>query len=74
MRIHGEDEWLNTFILDPGWVQTEMGNQGARTFGIEQAPTTVEESVNGMYNVLTTATKEKWGGKVVLYTGEVQVF
>lgn len=74
IRINAEDEWLNTFLLDPGWVQTEMGNEGARTFGVEKAPVTVEDSVNGMYEVLTTATKEKWGGKVVLYTGEVQIF
>ena len=72
VRINAEDEWLNTFVLDPGWVQTDLGNEGARTFGIEQAPTTVEESVAGMYRVLSTTTKEKYGGKVVLYTGEVQ--
>jgi len=74
VRINAEDEWLKTFVLDPGWVQTEMGNEGARTFGMQEAPTTVDEAVNGLYNVLTTATKEKYGGKVVLFTGEVQVY
>jgi hypothetical protein len=74
VRINAEDEWLNTFVLDPGFVQTDMGNEGARTFGMEQAPTTVGESVGGMFQVLTTATKEKYGGKVVLYTGEVQAW
>ncbi|KXX80209.1 Norsolorinic acid ketoreductase [Madurella mycetomatis] len=74
VRINAEDEWLNTFVLDPGWVQTEMGNAAARMFGIAEAPTRKEDSVNGLYDVLTTATKEKYGGKVVLYTGEVQVY
>ena len=74
VRINAEDEWLNTFVMDPGWVQTEMGNEAARLFGVAEAPTTTEDSVNGLYNVLTTATKEKYGGKVVLYTGEVQVY
>lgn len=74
VRINAEDEALNTFVLDPGWVQTDMGNAAANHFGIAAAPTTEEESVNGLFNVLTTATKEKYGGKVVLYTGEVQVF
>ncbi|KXX76489.1 Norsolorinic acid ketoreductase [Madurella mycetomatis] len=74
VRINAEDEWLNTFVLDPGWVQTEMGNEAARLFGVPQAPTTKEDSVEGLYNVITTATKEKYGGKVVLYTGEVQVY
>ena len=27
------------------FVQTEMGNAGARAFGMEQAPVTIEESV-----------------------------
>lgn len=74
VRINAEDEWLNTFVLDPGFVQTELGNEGARTFGMEEAPTTVDESVGGMVDVLTTGTKEKYGGKVVLYNGEVQVY
>ncbi|KAK2032006.1 aflatoxin biosynthesis ketoreductase nor-1 [Colletotrichum zoysiae] len=72
VRINAEDEWLNTFILGPGFTQTEMGNAGAREFGLEEAPLTVEECVNGMYQVITTATKEKHGGKMVMYTGEVQ--
>ena len=62
------------FVLDPGFVQTDLGNEGARAFGMKQAPTTVDESVGGMYQVLTTATKNKYGGKVVLYTGEVQTW
>ena len=74
VRINAEDEWLNAFVLDPGWVQTDMGNAAARTFGVAEAPTTAEESVSGLHRVLTTATKEKYGGKVVLYTGEVQIF
>ena len=72
VRINAEDEWLNSFVLDPGFVQTELGNLGARTFGMVEAPITVEDSTGGMYNVLTTATKEKYGGKCVLFTGEVQ--
>ena len=74
MRINEEDEWLNTFTLDPGWVQTDMGNASAQHFGIDAAPTTEEDSVNGLFNVLNTGTKEKYGGKVVLYTGAVQVY
>lgn len=72
VRINAEDEWLNSFVLDPGFVQTEMGNLGARTFGMAEAPNTVEESTAGMYNVLNTGTKEKYGGKCVLFTGEIQ--
>ena len=71
VRINAEDDWLNTFVLDPGFVQTDMGNTGAQLLGMKEAPTTLEESVGGMYKLISTATKEKYGGRVVLYTGEV---
>lgn len=74
VRINAEDEWLNAFVIDPGWVQTEMGNAGARHFGISEAPVTEESSVNGMFSVLTTTTKKQHGGKIVSYTGEVLTF
>ncbi|RFU78089.1 aflatoxin biosynthesis ketoreductase nor-1 [Trichoderma arundinaceum] len=74
VRINAEDEWLTAFVLEPGFVQTDMGNAAAQLFGIGEAPTTVEESVSGLFKVITTATKEKYGGKVVLYTGEVLDF
>ena len=72
VRINAEDEWLNSFVLDPGFVQTDMGNKGAKAFGMVEAPLKVDDSTDGMYKVLTTGTKEKYGGKCVLYTGEVQ--
>ncbi|KAM0255925.1 hypothetical protein ACHAQJ_005326 [Trichoderma viride] len=72
VRINAEDEWLIAFVLEPGFVQTDMGNTAAEFFGIGEAPTTIEESVGGLFKVIKTATKEKYGGKVVLYTGEVQ--
>ncbi|KAB8229951.1 uncharacterized protein BDW43DRAFT_302734 [Aspergillus alliaceus] len=74
VRINSEDAWLNTFVLDPGWVQTDMGNTAAQGWGIESAPDSIDKSCDGMVRVLSTATKEKFGGKVVLYTGEVQAW
>jgi norsolorinic acid ketoreductase len=49
-----------------------MGNAAAHLWGIESAPVTTEDSTSGMVEVLTTGNKDKFGGKVVLYTGEVQ--
>lgn len=74
IRINAEDEWLSTFVLDTGFVQTDMDNTAARTFGMDKASLTTDESVDGMFQVLTMATKEKYGGKVVLYTGEIQAW
>ncbi|KAJ5964600.1 Short-chain dehydrogenase/reductase SDR [Penicillium vulpinum] len=72
VRINAEDEWLNAFVLDPGWVQTEMGNAAARGWGLEEAPDTLEKSTAGMVEILSTGTKEQYGGKFVLYSGKVQ--
>ncbi|ROW17240.1 hypothetical protein VPNG_01224 [Cytospora leucostoma] len=74
IRINAEDEWLTTFVLDPGFVQTDTGNSAARVFGMKEAPTAIDESTDGLYKVITTATRKQYGGKVVLYTGEVQVY
>ncbi|EAQ90192.1 hypothetical protein CHGG_06811 [Chaetomium globosum CBS 148.51] len=74
VRLNAEDEWLNTFVIDPGWVQTDMGNAAASLWGISAALTTEQDSVNGIFNLVTIGTKEKYGGKVVLYMGEVQFF
>ena len=65
IRINAEDVWLSTFVLDPG-------DTAARTFGMEKASFTIDDSVDGMFQVLTMATKEKYGGKIVLYTGEIK--
>ncbi|OQE39347.1 hypothetical protein PENCOP_c007G01300 [Penicillium coprophilum] len=72
VRINAEDEWLNAFVLDPGWVQTDMGNEAARGWGLKEAPDTLENSIAGMIEVLSTGTKEQYGGKFVLYSGEIQ--
>ncbi|KAK3392883.1 hypothetical protein B0H63DRAFT_456765 [Podospora didyma] len=71
VRINAEDEWLISIVLDPGWVQTDMGNAAAQGFGLEEAPVTLDDSCNGMFRVINAATKEKDGGRVVLHTGEV---
>lgn len=72
VRINAEEEWLNTFVLDPAWAQTDMGNASARNFGLAEATYTLDEITDGLFQVLRTTTKEKHGGKPVLYTGEVQ--
>ncbi|KAI0518526.1 hypothetical protein F5B22DRAFT_654007 [Xylaria bambusicola] len=71
IRINAEEEWLNTFVFDPAWAQTDMGNESARNFGLEKATHSVDEVTDGLVQVLRTTSKEKHGGKAVLYTGEV---
>ncbi|KAJ6034504.1 uncharacterized protein N7446_009254 [Penicillium canescens] len=44
IRIDSEEVWLDAFVLNPGWVQTDMGNSGAKFYGFEWAPDTIEKS------------------------------
>lgn len=76
IRINAEDEWLNGFVMVPGWVKTDMGIAGARMLGINEAAMEkmmigVDESCDGMVRVLGEATKETHGGEMVSYRGRV---
>ena len=51
--MHFEHEHLIAFAIDPGWVKTTMGNIGAKVFGLEEAETEIDESVNGMLRVVS---------------------
>ncbi|KAJ5777358.1 hypothetical protein N7520_000604 [Penicillium odoratum] len=68
--ISAEDEWLNAFPIDPGWVQTDIGNRGADSFGTEKPTLTVEESAGGVVKVVDAATRETHSGKLFRYNGE----
>jgi norsolorinic acid ketoreductase len=52
------------------FVQTEMGNNGARVFGLEKAFLTVKESCDGMVELFDSAKKESHGGKFWNYDGK----
>lgn len=47
-----------------------MGNTSARMLGLEQAPTTLEESCDGMIKLFDAATKESHGGRLWNYEGK----
>ncbi|RDW75240.1 hypothetical protein BP6252_06382 [Coleophoma cylindrospora] len=68
-KMHFEHEELTVFPIDPGFVQTELGNTGANNLGLEQADITVEESVNGVVAVIDKATRETHSGRFAHYLG-----
>ncbi|KAH8424230.1 uncharacterized protein LDX57_001988 [Aspergillus melleus] len=71
VRINAEEEWLNTFVIEPGWAKTDMGNSAAQLWGLEEAPDSVEDVCDGIVKLVQEGKKEEFGGKVVKYTGEV---
>jgi norsolorinic acid ketoreductase len=52
-KAHFDHPELIAFVLDPGFVQTDMGNEGARTFGMEKAFITVEDSANFLVSAVS---------------------
>ncbi|WWC90938.1 uncharacterized protein L201_005876 [Kwoniella dendrophila CBS 6074] len=69
-RIHFEEPNIVAFVISPGLTQTDMGNAGARLFGLDEAPVTVEDCVNGMVDAIDKSTKETHSGRLVSYTSE----
>ncbi|KAL9117322.1 MAG: hypothetical protein Q9187_006142 [Circinaria calcarea] len=67
--IHIEEPELTAFPIDPGWVQTDIGNRGAKAFGFEKAALTVEQSVTGMIKIFDVAKRETHGGKLWVWDG-----
>ncbi|TVY92209.1 Norsolorinic acid ketoreductase [Lachnellula willkommii] len=67
--IHIEEPELTAFPIDPGWVQTSLGNRGADAFGVKEAPVTTEDSVKGIIKVIDVATRDTHGGKLWEYNG-----
>ncbi|RDL35067.1 NAD(P)-binding Rossmann-fold containing protein [Venustampulla echinocandica] len=66
-KIHFENPELVAFAISPGWVQTDMGTFGAKSHGMEDAPVTLEQSVEGMLKKFDGATREKTSGTFQSY-------
>jgi hypothetical protein len=69
--MNEEEDRLAAFVITPGWLQTDMGNAGARAFGYEEAPMTIEESVGAMVPLIEKSTKESHGGRLWGQEGEL---
>ena len=62
-RLYSEhlDEGFVIFLLSPGMVQTDMGDFGAKQVGMEKAPLTIAQSVEGQVKIIDTAGKNEAG-------------
>ncbi|KIW15321.1 hypothetical protein PV08_05366 [Exophiala spinifera] len=70
-RIHREESRITIVPVQPGWVQTEMGNKAAALAGMnaEDVPVTLDESVSGLISLFDKANKETHSGKFWDHTG-----
>ncbi|ETS74999.1 hypothetical protein PFICI_13483 [Pestalotiopsis fici W106-1] len=62
-KIHCESPKLTSFAVDPGFMQTDMGNTGARHFGYEQAFVPVDAAADFVFGEILKATREQTSGK-----------
>ncbi|RAK78078.1 SDR family oxidoreductase [Aspergillus fijiensis CBS 313.89] len=69
-KAHAENEHLVTLSIDPGLVQTDLGNRAAQYYGLHKAPVTLEDSVRGIMTQIDTATKSTTSGMFVNTSGE----
>jgi norsolorinic acid ketoreductase len=51
------------------WVQTDMGKKGAVANGLDDAPTTLQTSIDGIVSKIDTATREQTSGKFISFDG-----
>ncbi|CAG8878138.1 unnamed protein product [Penicillium nalgiovense] len=68
-KIHFENEEFVSFVADPGFVQTDMGNAGAQAVGFEKAFQAVEESVGGIVKTIDEGTRESVGAQFRVWDG-----
>jgi len=64
-RIHFEHPAITAVVVDPGFVQTDMGNSGAQAVGLEKAFDEVEPTIVATVKLIDEATKEKDSGRFI---------
>ncbi|KAJ5242717.1 uncharacterized protein N7469_001044 [Penicillium citrinum] len=69
-KLHAENEGLIALSIDPGMVQTDMGSRAAQANGLEKAPVTLQETVQGITHQIEVATKSTTSGQFVDYKGQ----
>ncbi|RKK90870.1 hypothetical protein BFJ71_g11227 [Fusarium oxysporum] len=62
-RIHFENPDLVAFSINPGWLQTDLGNHAAQSSGLSAAPVSVQDGVNGIVSVIDGATRNATSGR-----------
>lgn len=72
--MDAEADEVAAFVISPGWVQTDMGNSGAKQFGMEEAPLSLDDSCNLMMPLIEQATKELRGGRFWDQEGALKIW
>ncbi|WVQ75609.1 hypothetical protein IAR50_005238 [Cryptococcus sp. DSM 104548] len=60
--LNAEEPKLKVFAISPGWVDSDMGQEGATLAGLEAPPDKIAVTGPNMVKIINEATKEKTGG------------
>ncbi|WRT63678.1 uncharacterized protein IL334_000601 [Kwoniella shivajii] len=61
-QIHFEEPHLISFFIDPGWLDTAMGQYVADQFGVAKPPMKVEDIIPQLVKLINNATRENTSG------------
>ncbi|CCD54614.1 similar to aflatoxin biosynthesis ketoreductase nor-1 [Botrytis cinerea T4] len=61
---------VTSVVFNPGWVQTDMGNEAARGVGLGEAPTGFEDCIEQLVRLFDGVKKEQSGSFLDAATGE----
>lgn len=68
-RVHFENPWLLSWVMNPGFVQTDTGNTHARLWGMEKAPHALEDIIPGLVQKVDEATRAETSGNFYNFDG-----
>ncbi|KAL3472291.1 hypothetical protein BJX99DRAFT_9158 [Aspergillus californicus] len=69
-KIHMENDHLTTLSIDPGLVQTDLGDRSAQYYGMKNAPVTIADCVGGITKVIDEAEKSTTSGQFISFNGD----
>ncbi|KAK7941420.1 NAD(P)-binding Rossmann-fold containing protein [Apiospora aurea] len=68
-RAHFENPWLACWVMNPGFFQTESGEESAKLWGMPGAPHALKDVVPALMGKIDEATVEKTSGKFYNFDG-----
>jgi hypothetical protein len=82
VRINAEEPWLHSFGMDPALVKTDLGRAGADRLGLTEEILvsmgidyiTADEACDAMVTILSTTSKQKHGGRLLTWKGEISAW
>ncbi|KAH6686791.1 hypothetical protein F5X68DRAFT_240216 [Plectosphaerella plurivora] len=68
-HMHSENPGITVAAVSPGFMNTDMGNRGAKTFGLEKPPHDVDENAQQIVKLVDVVTREKHSGQFLDFDG-----